>query len=57
MAVVRESAGRTDAHGLAVYLLTATGPDAPARLRAELAAEGLDSVPELGVAGDASTVA
>ncbi|MFJ9628551.1 LLM class flavin-dependent oxidoreductase [Streptomyces sp. NPDC101175] len=53
----RESAGRTDPHQVVVYLLTATGPDAAARLRAELAEEGLESVPDLGVAGDADAVA
>ncbi len=55
----RESAGRTQdaAHRIVVYLLTATGADGPARLRAELEAEGLGSVPDLGVAGDARTVA
>ncbi|MEU6255538.1 LLM class flavin-dependent oxidoreductase [Streptomyces sp. NPDC047043] len=53
----RESAGRTDPHDVVVYLLTATGPDAAARLRAELVDEGLESVPELGVAGDAGAVA
>ncbi|CAL9463824.1 F420-dependent glucose-6-phosphate dehydrogenase [Streptomyces sp. enrichment culture] len=53
----RAAAGRTDGHQVVVYLLTATGPDADARLRAELAAEGLDSVPDLGVAGDAGAVA
>ncbi|MEU2424469.1 LLM class flavin-dependent oxidoreductase [Streptomyces sp. NPDC007851] len=49
--------GADEPHHVVVYLLTATGPDAPARLRAELVAEGLDSVPDLGVAGDADTVA
>ncbi|MEV3974982.1 LLM class flavin-dependent oxidoreductase [Streptomyces sp. NPDC050698] len=54
----RAAAGRDAApHPLVVYLLTATGPDAAARLRAELAAEGLESVPDLGVAGDAGAVA
>ncbi|MGW6908367.1 LLM class flavin-dependent oxidoreductase [Streptomyces sp. NPDC054940] len=55
----RESAGRagTEPHPVVVYLLTATGPDAAARVKAELAAEGLGSVPDLGVAGDAGTVA
>ncbi|MGC9535608.1 LLM class flavin-dependent oxidoreductase [Streptomyces sp. UG1] len=55
----RESAGRTgtEPHEVVVYLLTATGADGPARLRAELAAEGLASVPDLGVAGDAGAVA
>ncbi|WP_328679526.1 LLM class flavin-dependent oxidoreductase [Streptomyces sp. NBC_00343] len=53
----RESAGRTEPHKVVVYLLTATGPDAAARLRAELADEGVESVPDLGVTGDAATVA
>ncbi|MBQ1094484.1 LLM class flavin-dependent oxidoreductase [Streptomyces sp. B93] len=53
----RASAGRTDAHRVVVYVLAATGPGAEARLRAELAAEGLADVPELGVAGDAGAVA
>lgn len=54
----RESAGRLgDAHPVVVYLLAATGGDAQARLRAELAAEGLTDVPGVGVAGDAETVA
>ena len=55
----RESAGRAggERHQVVVYLLTATGPDGPARLRAELTAEGLESVPDLGVAGDAGAVA
>ncbi|MET9830646.1 LLM class flavin-dependent oxidoreductase [Streptomyces sp. NPDC006385] len=55
----RQSAGRGGAerHRVVVYLLTATGADGPARLKAELAAEGLGSVPDLGVAGDAGAVA
>ncbi|MER6131208.1 LLM class flavin-dependent oxidoreductase [Streptomyces sp. NPDC001815] len=53
----RESASRTEAHQVVVYLLTATGPDAVARLRAEQETEGVASVPDLGVAGDADTVA
>lgn len=53
----RRSAGRTGAHRIVVYLLTATGAGAESRLRAELAAEGLASVPDLGVAGDAEAVA
>jgi alkanesulfonate monooxygenase SsuD/methylene tetrahydromethanopterin reductase-like flavin-dependent oxidoreductase (luciferase family) len=54
----REAAGRRgDSHKVVVYLLAATGADAAARLRAELVAEGLESVPELGVAGDAGAVA
>ncbi|WP_404197822.1 LLM class flavin-dependent oxidoreductase [Streptomyces tauricus] len=54
----RASASRTDApHSVVVYLLTATGPGAAARLHAELEAEGVASVPDLGVAGDAGAVA
>ncbi|MGW3950683.1 LLM class flavin-dependent oxidoreductase [Streptomyces sp. NPDC004752] len=53
----RAAAGRGGSHHVVVYLLTATGADAAARLRAELAAEGLESVPDLGVAGDAGDVA
>ncbi|MEU9151056.1 LLM class flavin-dependent oxidoreductase [Streptomyces sp. NPDC048417] len=55
----RAAAGRgaDEPHQVVVYLLTATGADAAARLRAELVAEGLESVPELGVAGDAGAVA
>ncbi|MEV8091548.1 LLM class flavin-dependent oxidoreductase [Streptomyces nigra] len=55
----RSAAGRTDAepHPIVVYLLAATGPDGPERVQAELAAEGVASVPGLGVAGDAKAVA
>ncbi|MFF4030048.1 LLM class flavin-dependent oxidoreductase [Streptomyces sviceus] len=53
----RQKAGRTDLHRVVVYLLTATGPDATARLRAELTDEGFADVPDLGVAGDADAVA
>ncbi|MCF1600114.1 LLM class flavin-dependent oxidoreductase [Streptomyces muensis] len=55
----RESAGCPGAepHEVVVYLLTATGADGPARLKAELEAEGIASVPDLGVAGDAGAVA
>ncbi|MET7701838.1 LLM class flavin-dependent oxidoreductase [Streptomyces sp. NPDC005485] len=53
----RESAGRTGHHPVIVYLHTATGPDAAARLRAEIEAGGEDSLPEHGVAGDADAVA
>ncbi|MFD5076182.1 LLM class flavin-dependent oxidoreductase [Streptomyces sp. NPDC058371] len=53
----RESAGRTDPHQVVVYLHTATGPDAGARLRAEIVANGEDPAQEQGVAGDAGAVA
>jgi alkanesulfonate monooxygenase SsuD/methylene tetrahydromethanopterin reductase-like flavin-dependent oxidoreductase (luciferase family) len=53
----REAGRAGEPHRVVAYLLTATGADAEARLRAELAAEGLESVPGLGVAGDAAGVA
>jgi alkanesulfonate monooxygenase SsuD/methylene tetrahydromethanopterin reductase-like flavin-dependent oxidoreductase (luciferase family) len=54
----REAAGRgAGRHPVVVYLLTATGADAAGRLRAELVDEGVESVPDLGVAGDAGAVA
>ncbi|MGX1908808.1 LLM class flavin-dependent oxidoreductase [Streptomyces phaeochromogenes] len=53
----RKSASRDGGHEVVVYLLTATGPDAAVRLRAELEADGVASVPDLGVAGDAKAVA
>ncbi|MFF0888516.1 LLM class flavin-dependent oxidoreductase [Streptomyces sp. NPDC003456] len=54
----RAAAGRpAGPHRVVVNLLTATGPGADDRLRAELAAEGVGSVPGLGVAGDAEAVA
>lgn len=53
----RASAGRTDPHQVVVYLLTATGPDAAARLKAEFEADGPGPDPDLGAAGDADAVA
>ncbi|MGA6219983.1 LLM class flavin-dependent oxidoreductase [Streptomyces umbrinus] len=53
----RKSGSRDGTHEVVVYLLTATGPDAADRLRAELEADGVASVPDLGVAGNAETVA
>ncbi|MGW3988200.1 LLM class flavin-dependent oxidoreductase [Streptomyces sp. NPDC004830] len=54
----RAAAGRAAGpHRVVVNLLTATGPGADDRLRAELAAEGVAAVPGLGVAGDAKAVA
>ncbi|MEU9961612.1 LLM class flavin-dependent oxidoreductase [Streptomyces sp. NPDC050982] len=53
----RKSGSRDGRHEVVVYLLTATGPDAAARLRAELETDGVASVPDLGVAGDAKAVA
>ncbi|MET9772944.1 LLM class flavin-dependent oxidoreductase [Streptomyces sp. NPDC006367] len=53
----RTAAGRTEPHRVVVYLLTATGPGAAGRLRAEQLAEGLEPAPDLGVAGDADAVA
>ncbi|MEU0049702.1 LLM class flavin-dependent oxidoreductase [Streptomyces sp. NPDC006309] len=53
----RRAAGRGGHHRIVVHLLAATGAGADARLRAELAAEGVASVPDVGVAGDAAAVA
>ncbi|MEU5713455.1 MULTISPECIES: LLM class flavin-dependent oxidoreductase [Streptomyces] len=53
----RRAAGRDGSHRIVVYLLAATGTGADARLRAELAAEGLESAADVGVAGDAGAVA
>lgn len=54
----RQAAGRTaEDHEVIVYLLTATGPDGPERLQSELEDAGDAAVPDLGVAGDAATVA
>ncbi|MGH3880071.1 MAG: LLM class flavin-dependent oxidoreductase [Actinophytocola sp.] len=53
----RAAAGRTEDHPIVVYLHATTGPDAAARLRRELEVWGVESVPDLGVAGDAETVA
>ncbi|MFI6869445.1 LLM class flavin-dependent oxidoreductase [Nocardia sp. NPDC050406] len=46
-----------DPFPVVVYLLTATGPDAADRLAAELRAEHGDAAPDVGVAGDARTIA
>lgn len=53
----RATAGRSDHHEVVVYLDAATGPDATARLNAELDRSGNADKPGLGVAGDAATVA
>ncbi|MFE1287480.1 LLM class flavin-dependent oxidoreductase [Streptomyces sp. NPDC058751] len=54
----RRAAGRTTGHHrVVVYLHTATGDAAAARLRAEIEADGESAVPERGVAGDAEAVA
>lgn len=53
----RRAAGRTGPHAVTVYVLAATGPGAQARLEAEHRAWGHDLVQEVGVAGDAPTVA
>ncbi|WP_369214399.1 LLM class flavin-dependent oxidoreductase [Streptomyces flavofungini] len=54
----RRAAGRTERkHPVVVYLHAATGPDARARLDAELRRDGHQDVPDLGVAGDAEDVA
>ncbi|MGW7416611.1 LLM class flavin-dependent oxidoreductase [Streptomyces sp. NPDC054863] len=55
----RAAAGRTQEghHKVVVYLLAATGPGAADRLHGELVRDGRESVPGLGTAGDAETVA
>ncbi|MFL4906736.1 LLM class flavin-dependent oxidoreductase [Streptomyces sp. MMS24-I2-30] len=53
----RTAAGRSGPHQVVVYLLTATGADAAARVRAELAARGARAGTDVGVAGDAAAVA
>ncbi|MPZ84344.1 MAG: LLM class flavin-dependent oxidoreductase [Actinophytocola sp.] len=53
----RAKAGRTDHHRMVVYLQATTGPDAAARLRTEFEYWGNESIPDLGAAGDAETVA
>lgn len=54
----RAAAGRDAVpHKIVVYLFTATGEDAAARLQRELVATGLSDVSGLGVAGDAAEVA
>ncbi|MEV6112045.1 LLM class flavin-dependent oxidoreductase [Streptomyces sp. NPDC052109] len=53
----QKEAGRGEHHRVVVYLLAATGPNADARLRAELVAEGLEAATDVGVAGGADAVA
>ncbi|MFI6035256.1 LLM class flavin-dependent oxidoreductase [Streptomyces sp. NPDC051315] len=55
----RAAAGRDPErpHRIVVYVFTATGPDADARLQRELTAGGHTGTPGLGVAGDAARVA
>lgn len=53
----RAAAGRSDPHPITVYVLTATGPGAAQRLAAEQHAWGYDPTADVGVAGDARSVA
>lgn len=53
----RVRGSRTDAHPVIVYVHTATGPRAAERLEAERRRWGYDSMHDIGVAGDAQTVA
>ena len=53
----RARAGRTDAHRVTVYVLAATGPGAVARWEAECRRWNFDPTDEVGVAGDAATIA
>ncbi len=53
----RTRAGRTDAHRVIVNVLAATGPGALARWEAECRRWGFDPSDDVGVAGDAATIA
>ncbi|HUX71134.1 MAG TPA: LLM class flavin-dependent oxidoreductase [Cellulomonadaceae bacterium] len=53
----RRAVGRTDPHRVVVNVMAATGPGAEQRLRTEQQAWGFDLSDEVGVAGDAETVA
>ncbi len=53
----RAASGRIGAHPMTVYVLAATGPGAKQRLAAEQLSWGYDPTEEVGVAGDAATVA
>ncbi|MCA2221562.1 LLM class flavin-dependent oxidoreductase [Nonomuraea aurantiaca] len=53
----RAAAGRTDRHEVIAYLHAATGPDGAGRLKAELERWGDGAKADVGVAGDAGTVA
>ena len=53
----RARAGRTDAHRVTVYVLAATGPGALSRWEAEARRWNFDPADDVGVAGDAATVA
>jgi alkanesulfonate monooxygenase SsuD/methylene tetrahydromethanopterin reductase-like flavin-dependent oxidoreductase (luciferase family) len=53
----RAGVGRPDAHHVVVNLVTATGPGAAERLRADLRRVGSHEIDGIGVAGDARTIA
>jgi len=53
----RADAARTDPHPVVVYLHTATGPEAAARLAADQIRSGKESAEDVGVAGDAHAIA
>ena len=53
----RARAGRTDKHSITVNVMAATGPGAPARWEAECRNWGFDPSDDVGVAGDAATIA
>jgi alkanesulfonate monooxygenase SsuD/methylene tetrahydromethanopterin reductase-like flavin-dependent oxidoreductase (luciferase family) len=53
----RSDAGRTDPHRVAVYVHTATGPDAEDRLKRERNRWGHAALDELAVVGDAAAIA
>ncbi len=53
----RAAGGRTDPHDAVAYVTAVTGPDARARLDAELREWGHDPAAGIGVAGDAGEIA
>ena len=53
----RARAGRTDEHRITVYVMAATGPGSQARWETECRTWGFDPSADVGVAGDAATVA
>jgi alkanesulfonate monooxygenase SsuD/methylene tetrahydromethanopterin reductase-like flavin-dependent oxidoreductase (luciferase family) len=53
----RATAGRTDHHQVVVYLLTGRGPDGAAQVKAEFERYGDGDIPDIGVTGNAETVA
>ncbi|MFI1913732.1 LLM class flavin-dependent oxidoreductase [Nocardia sp. NPDC020380] len=53
----RPATAASDPYPIVVNLLAATGPDAAARVTADLSAQGRETIPDLGVSGDARAIA